>query len=142
MCFLSFSDTPTPDSFIFPSKGNVFINNSCILVSESGFSGQCKLNYFIYFSGIGIVFLKQTFILASRHEFSGQWKPTFFHFFPLVLLAVKNFFPPSVNLFLQRILYSWQRKLIIGLVETILFQFLKYPFYQKQFFHLVKKCSK
>ena len=34
-----FSDTPTTDSFILPSNGNVFVNKFCILVSQSGFSG-------------------------------------------------------------------------------------------------------
>ena len=37
--FFPFSDTPATDSFIFPSNGNVFVNKSCILVSQSGFSG-------------------------------------------------------------------------------------------------------
>ena len=45
-------------------------------------------------------------------------------------------FPPSVNLFLQQIRYCAQWKLILQLVEILLFQFLKYPFYWKQVFHL------
>ena len=47
-------------------------------------------------------------------------------------------FLPSVNLFLQHILYSCWWKLIFWLVETILLQFLNYHLYWKQLFHLVE----
>ena len=46
--------------------------------------------------------------------------------------------PPSV----QQILYSGSCKLIFWLVETIWFQFLKYSFYWRQFFHLLEICFK
>ena len=37
--FLPFSDTTATDSFMFLSHGNLFVNKSCILVSQSGFCG-------------------------------------------------------------------------------------------------------
>ena len=56
--FFPFSDYPATDSFIFPSNGNVFVNNFCILVSQSEFLARV-IHYFIYFTDIGNVFLKQ-----------------------------------------------------------------------------------
>ena len=36
--FVSFLDTLATDSFIFPVNGSLFVNKSCILVSQSRFS--------------------------------------------------------------------------------------------------------
>ena len=47
-------------------------------------------------------------------------------------------FSSSGNVVLKRILHSGQWKQIFLLVETILFQRLKYLFHQKQFFHLLE----
>ena len=47
-------------------------------------------------------------------------------------------FSSSGNVVLKRILHSGQWKQIFLLVETILFQHLKYLFHQKQFFHLLE----
>ena len=46
--FLPFSDTRATDSFIFPSNENIFVNKSCILVSQSGFYGYCKPLFYIF----------------------------------------------------------------------------------------------
>ena len=71
-------------------------------------------------------FWNKSFILASGNQF-------------LSIFQIQiSFFPSSANLFLQQILYSGQWKLIFWLVETLLFKFLKYPIYWKQFFHLMK----
>ena len=48
------------------------------------------------------------------------------------------FFSSSGNVCLKRILNSGQWKRIFWLVENILFQYLKYPFHWKQFFHLLE----
>ena len=46
------------------------------------------------------------------------------------------------KLIFQQILRSGQSELIFLLVETILFQYLKYPFHWKQFFHLLQMYFK
>ena len=46
---LPFRDTPVADSFIFPSNGNLFVNKSWILVSQSGFSGSSKPLFYLLF---------------------------------------------------------------------------------------------
>ena len=130
--FLPFSDTPTTDSFIFPSNRNVFLTSSAFwLVKADSLSSAS--HYFIYFSDIGNVFLRQIF-------YYGQWKRVFW-------LVENSFFP-----FFR---YSWQLKFfsawckfifktnpLFWIVETILFQFLKYPFYWKQFFDVWERYFK
>ena len=76
--FLPFSDTPATDSFIFPSSGNVFLNNSCISVSGNGFSGQWK-PFFIYFLDIppSDSFFFSFFFLVFFFFHSGWWKRIF-----------------------------------------------------------------
>ena len=61
-----------------------------------------------------------------------------FHFFlklepsgRLILIVIETDFSSGGNLFLLQILHSGYRKLIFWLVETVLFQFLIYPFYWK-----------
>ena len=49
-----------------------------------------------------------------------------------------DFFSSSKNVVLKQILRPGQWKWIFRLMETILFQYLKYPFHWKQFFHLLE----
>ena len=132
--------------------GNHFFKIGCVFASE--FSGQQKP-----FFPLPQIFFKKFFIPASENTFfspeekfftqncfSCQRQPSFKlqrNLLKTCITATGNdlqlkLFPPSVNLFLQQILYCAQWKLILRLVETILFQFLKYPFYWKQGFHLVE----
>ena len=48
------------------------------------------------------------------------------------------FLSSSKNVVLKQILHSGQWKQIFRLVETISFQYFKYPFHWKQFFHLLE----
>ena len=57
-------------------------------------------------------------------------------------LPVIVFFLSSKNVVLKRILHSGQWKLIFWIVDTILCQYLKYPFHWKQFFHLLEMSFK
>ena len=75
-----FSDTPAIDTFIFVSNGNVLVNKSCILVSQSGISGKCKPLFYLFFRHWKCVFeanpsfqLVELGFLASRNFF-------FYHF--------------------------------------------------------------
>ena len=94
--------------------------------------------YFIYFADIENVFLQlilqsfsqvETGYLVSRDQLILFFRYSF---------VVKAFFPPSAKLLLQQILYSGYLQLVLRIVETILFQFLKFSFYWKQFSHLVE----
>ena len=89
--FLPFSDTSATDCFIFQSNGNVFVNKSCMLVSQRGFSGYCKPLFYLFSRHWKCIFetnpsfwLVETGCLGSRNQF--------FSFFQIVL-AVKTFFP-------------------------------------------------
>ena len=105
--FLPFLGTPATASFIFSSGGNTFLNAFRLVERDFLTSGNI---FFIYFSAIPASDLcrYQTFISVS--------------------------FSSSGNVVLKQILHSGQWELIFWLVETILFQYLKYPFHWKQFF--------
>ena len=109
--FLPFWDTLAAANFFFPSSGNAFLNAFWLVEMDVLASEN---TFFIYFSDIsaGDLCRYQTF------------NPVFFS--------------SSGNEILKRILHSGQWKRIFLLVETILFQYLKYPFHWKQFFHLLE----
>ena len=67
---------------LFPSSGNVFLNESCISVSGNGVSGEWKQFFNLLFRHLcqwqffsRLVGTNESFILPSGNEFSGQWKP-------------------------------------------------------------------
>ena len=118
----------------FPSNGNVFVNKSCILVSQSRFSGQCKPLFYLLFRHWECIFernvlfwlVKMGFLASGNHFF-----PFFRYFLQLKLFSAQFKFVFTAN-------PSGQWKLIFWLLETIFCHFLRYPFYWKQFFHLVE----
>ena len=105
--FLPFWDAPGTASFIFPSSANVF-PDAFRLVERDFLAGGNT--FFIFFSDI-----------SASDLFRCQ------RFMPV-------FFSSCGNVVLKWILHSGWWKRIFWLVETILFQYLKYNFHWKQFF--------
>ena len=103
--FLPFGDARATASFIFAYSGNVFLNTFRLV--ERDIFWVVETLFFIYFSDISAsdLFRCQTFMPAFSSSYG--------------------------NIVLKRILHSEQWKRIFRLVETILFQYLKYNFHWK-----------
>ena len=109
--FLPFWYTPATTNSIFPPSGNVFLN---VFPSVEGdFLTNGNFFWSIFQTFLPVLYAN------TRH-------------------LCQFFFSSSENVVLKQIFHSGQWKRIFRLVETILFQYLKYYFHWKRFFHLLE----